>query len=120
MSNEELKLEFINNLKDQILVLDVTKEDILKGKRHSCNACPVYRAFARMLKTNQVEVGHSVIWIRTGSVEFCVKIPAEIGKWIKRFDAGGSRSRYKPWSMKLLFRTEAPGYVGQRLNFVNI
>lgn len=72
--------------------IEVTADDIAKGKRKSCDACPVARAIHRatgdgwnavVYKDNCIAVADDDDWDRE---EFTP--PPEVAQFVKDFDAG--------------------------------
>jgi hypothetical protein len=98
--------------------VSVTVEDIQKGRPEDALACPVARAFRRALPdARQVVVAPNIfgfLWtvdycrhVSTTSKEFedvhyltsksyTVRLPLQVGRWIKKFDQRGADSKELP------------------------
>ncbi len=76
--------------------VDVTEEDITRGVRGSCTACPVALALRRATGTNWASVDDSVM--ESAHSFNRAETPPEVVKFIYLFDAQG---RVEPFSFEV-------------------
>lgn len=97
------------------LTIDVTADDIAKGRREDALQCPVARAAQRALREASgdpdlgVEAGSTHLWIWHTTKPLWhidnplgppLKAPKTVGAFVKAFDAKG-RTAVKPFSFRL-------------------
>lgn len=70
--------------------VEVTKEDIDKGTRHSCSTCPVARALERALECDMAFVGRDIFhYEKEGKTSKILSLPAFVSLKIQLFDSTG-------------------------------
>ncbi len=79
--------------------IEVTKEDIQKGKPLKCNTCPIARAIRRVVGKKRVAVLYG--YIKVGNKYAYVSKPNMVEKFIDNFDSADSRRYCRPFSFTL-------------------
>lgn len=75
--------------------IEVTAEDIKRGQRRTCSACPIALAAQRALQCS-VLVGCTSIW-QPGRTNWW-KLPAQAQAWRERFD---NHERVEPFTFEV-------------------
>lgn len=71
------------------VLISVTKNDIEKGEPSSYSRCPVSRAIKNKLDRDEIAVDANYIELLndSGGVEYIIKTPKEVAKFIDKFDS---------------------------------
>lgn len=85
------------------LVVNVTQEDINKGKKCNAVGCPVYRALQRALEPSGGHAhtvgGVRLAWVHDGQF-WKTETPDKVSEWIRNFD-GKPKRLSKPFRFRL-------------------
>jgi hypothetical protein len=86
-----------------VVLIEVTKRDILRGRRQATDACPVARALKRALGLEcepSVEEGRIRVFGR------CYKAPRSVTRFVRRFDKLG-HAQVQPFRFRLEISSDA-------------
>lgn len=77
----------------QMIIINVTQDEINRGERNKCKSCPIALSIIRSVDYPHVYVGKNIVTFYT-SHDFSrilpskiVKLPKEIQNWIYAFDS---------------------------------
>lgn len=79
--------------------INVTKLDIIRGKKGSCSRCPIAIAVGRAFHEEKVAVDGLRVYIYKNIKSDVYTLPAEAVEFIFRFDAGDKG--LKPFSFEI-------------------
>lgn len=67
------------------VTVEVTRRDIVNGRRRSCRHCPIALALGRLMATDNVFVGDTRAGV--GETDLLFDLPEEAVRFIRDFDA---------------------------------
>lgn len=75
-------------MSERTVLVEVTEEDIRKGRRENGTRCPVARAYRRATGLRGVYVDH--VHVEVEQLEWIRRVPADVSRWIFRYDNHGT------------------------------
>lgn len=90
------------------MLLEITQEDLVNGRRYDANRCPLALAISRQLPgcvyvaiLGLITYTECACYVRIGTAEFIIRLPEECLRFVYAYDAGRYSNDFETLTFEL-------------------